>query len=64
MPIKREARADAPKPACYRVIANGVTGAGGASHHRGAILTAEQIGDDARIQKLLAKGAIEASDAA
>lgn len=63
-----EAAAAAPEPAKaapakpgarYRVLSSGIAGAGGVGHYTGAELTAEQVGDAARIEKLLAKGAIE-----
>lgn len=46
-------------PPHYRVLSGGVAGVGGVSHSTGALLAAEQIGDQERIDKLLAKGAIE-----
>lgn len=44
----------------YKVTSAGLTGAGGVAHYRDEILSAEQIDDQARIDKLLAKKAIEA----
>ena len=51
----------APKvaPARYKVLSSGLTGAGSA-HYAGEVVTAEQLGDDARIAKLLARNSIEA----
>jgi len=46
-------------PTRYRILSGGVSGAGGVAHNTGAIVTAEQIGDQERVDKLLAKGAIE-----
>jgi hypothetical protein len=42
----------------YRVLSGGISTIGGA-HYRGAVLTAEQIGDAARVAQLRSKGAIE-----
>lgn len=43
----------------YKVKSAGLTGAGGVAHYQDETLTAEQIGDQARVDKLLAKKAIE-----
>jgi hypothetical protein len=53
--------ASAPKvvaPVRYKVLSGGVAGVGGVSYDTHAVLTAEQIGDQARIDKLLARGSI------
>lgn len=49
-----------PSGARYKVVSGGLTGAGGTAYYKGDELTAEQLGDAARIQKLLDKKAIEA----
>lgn len=43
----------------YRVLSGGLTGAGGASYSRGDIVDAEQLGDAARVAKLLERRSIE-----
>ncbi len=47
-----------PAPTHYKVTSGGLTGAGGAAHYRDAVLTPDQVGDEARIAHLLSKGAI------
>ncbi len=46
-------------PKRYRVLAAGLTGVSGWGHYRGDVLAADEIGDRARVQKLLDKRAIE-----
>lgn len=43
----------------YKVLSGGLTGAGGVSYGQGEVLTAEQIGDQERVDKLLARKGIE-----
>jgi hypothetical protein len=54
------AAAAAPKAAArYKVLSSGISTATGA-HYRDEVVSADDIGDAARVQKLLDKGAIEA----
>lgn len=43
----------------FRVLRGGLTGSGGASYSKGDEVSAEQVGDAARVQKLLERGSIE-----
>jgi hypothetical protein len=45
-------------PTRYTVLSGGVAGVGGVPYDTHTVLTAEQIGDQARIDKLLARGSI------
>lgn len=49
-------------PKRYEILSSGVTAADLVGHYRGEILTADQIGDETRIAKLLRRGAIKAVD--
>lgn len=60
MPEKKLPAPPAP-PARYRVVHGGISTATGA-HYQGEVLAADELGDDARIQKLLARGSIEVVD--
>jgi len=56
--------APAPKPAVrYRVLSGGITGVGGVVLPYDTTVTAEQIGDEERIAKLLHRGSIRKADA-
>ena len=50
-------------PTRYRILSGGVSGAGGVTLHYDTTVTAEQIGDQARIDKLIARGSIRVADA-
>lgn len=54
----KRGKASPPAPTHYKVTSGGLTGAGGVAYYRDTVLTPEQIGDEARIAKLLSKGAI------
>lgn len=61
----KAAPALAPEPpARYRILSGGVAGVGGVTLHYDTTVTAAQIGDQARIDKLIARGSIRVADAA
>lgn len=46
----------------YQIVGAGVSMVGGVAAYAGETVTAAQLGDADRIQKLLAKGSIKAAD--